>query len=132
MSKAKTVKEESPGRHKQHLVMRNGFIFTATPCYGMHPPLWVVKTMGDKNCGEVEPVVMLETDQHMPLNDAVILYHKDGHAADVERLMCDVREMTTTAKYLCLDLRGHKFKLANQLENEIENVKAALKEFEGE
>jgi hypothetical protein len=86
MSKARTVKEKAPEIHERHLVMRNGFIFTATPCYGMHSPLWVVKTMSDKNCGEVEPVVMLETDQHMPLNDAISIYHKDP-AADVERMV---------------------------------------------
>ena len=53
-------------------------------------------------------------------------------AAEVERLVRDVGEMITTAKYLCLDLRGHKFKLATQLENEIENVKAALAALKGE
>ncbi len=34
-------------------------LFTATPCYGMHEPWWVVKTME----GEAPPVPMKDEDE---------------------------------------------------------------------
>jgi len=53
-----------PPPHAKYIVLRKGFIFTATPCYGMHEPWWVVKTME----GEADPVGMLPDDEWWPLD----------------------------------------------------------------
>lgn len=56
-----TVVEQHPPPHTIVVVNRRGWYFTATPCYGMHVPWWVVKTMGS----EAEPVPMLDDDEWM-------------------------------------------------------------------
>ena len=48
-----------PKPHQKYLVQRDGFVFTATPCYGMHAPWWVVMTMD----GEAPPVPMKDSDK---------------------------------------------------------------------
>lgn len=57
--KWRIMKDWSPVRGMKHIVIRDGQLFTATPCYGMHEPWWVVMGMA----GEIDPVVMRETDQ---------------------------------------------------------------------
>lgn len=57
------VKDQHPRAHQKYIVKRNGFQHTATPCYGMHMPWWVVMTMQ----GEVEPVDMQDGDLWKPL-----------------------------------------------------------------
>lgn len=53
------IAEAYPPAHARYLVKRDGVLFTATPCYGMHAPWWVVKTME----GEAEPVDIRPTDE---------------------------------------------------------------------
>jgi len=53
------VKYQHPLPHAKYLVKRDLFFFTATPCYGMHEPWWVVQTMRD----EAPPEPMLPEDQ---------------------------------------------------------------------
>jgi hypothetical protein len=115
----KTVKEESPRRHERHLVMRNGFLFTATPCYGMHSPWWVVRTMSDKNCGEVDPINMLDTDQHMTLNDAVELYHKDSSTSEANER---IKTEQTSVNELSLHSQGLTDRI-KVLEDELKEIK---------
>lgn len=59
----KVVGEDLPPAHARYLVGRDGQFFTATPCYGMHSPWWVVLTMA----GEAEPVPMREGDEWLPI-----------------------------------------------------------------
>ena len=47
-----------PPRHARYLLKRGEFTFTATPCYGMHEPWWVVRTLS----GEAEPEPMKDGD----------------------------------------------------------------------
>lgn len=56
-----SVKHPKP--HARYLIRRDGVLFMATPCYGMHNPWWVVKTLE----GEAPPVAILDTDEWMPL-----------------------------------------------------------------
>ena len=55
--------EERPAPHAKYLVRRGGYVFTATPCYGLHAPWWVVMTMD----GEVDPEPMNDQDEWKPL-----------------------------------------------------------------
>lgn len=55
----KYIKDEQPAPHSRYLVRRNGIIYTATPCYGLHKPWWVTKTMK----GEADPVDMEKDDE---------------------------------------------------------------------
>jgi hypothetical protein len=48
-----------PPKHARYLLERNGVVFTATPCYGMHDPWWVAKTL----TGEAEPEPMQNGDR---------------------------------------------------------------------
>jgi hypothetical protein len=56
------VSERLPKPHAKYAVIRNGLLFTATPCYGMHEPWWVVRLMPDDWPNEAEPVPMRDTD----------------------------------------------------------------------
>lgn len=61
------VSEKYPPPHEKYIVQRGSFIYTATPCYGMHNPWWVVMTMK----GEVDPVIIETTDKWVKLNDVI-------------------------------------------------------------
>lgn len=52
-----------PPPHQRYVIRRAEVIYTATPCYGVHDPWWVVKTL----TGEAEPVVMLPDDEWQPV-----------------------------------------------------------------
>jgi len=54
-----------PPRHEKSIVRRDNRVFTATPCYGLHVPWWVVTTMG----GEAPPEEMLDADTWILLTD---------------------------------------------------------------
>jgi hypothetical protein len=54
-----------PDPHAKYFVRRDGYIVVATPCYGMHHPWWVVKTLE----GEAEPVRMADTDEWSPISN---------------------------------------------------------------
>lgn len=54
-----SVKTKHPAPHARYLLRRNGVIFTVTPCYGMHAPWWVIKTLE----GEAEPIHFADTDE---------------------------------------------------------------------
>lgn len=56
------VGTEHPPPHQKYIVRRNGLLFTATPCYGMHDPWWVVRLMPDEWPNEAEPVSMRNDD----------------------------------------------------------------------
>jgi len=56
-----TIAEQHPAAHNKYLVLRGVTYFTATPCYGMHAPWWVVRIMGKRF--EAEPEPMEDTDQ---------------------------------------------------------------------
>jgi hypothetical protein len=62
-----TFAEACPPAHERYVVLRNGCLFTATPCYGMHSPWWVVATME----GEAPPVPIERTDAWAPLEEYV-------------------------------------------------------------
>lgn len=62
------VADAYPPPHAKYMAQRKGYIVTATPCYGMHSPWWVVMTME----GEVEPVNMETTDLWIPLKEIVV------------------------------------------------------------
>lgn len=47
-----------PPPHRRYMVRRGGVVVTATPCYGMHNPWWVVMTLET----EVAPVAMRDGD----------------------------------------------------------------------
>jgi hypothetical protein len=59
------VGQKHPAPHARYLVIREGIVFTATPCYGLHQPWWVVKTMD----GEADPVSMNDEDEWALLSD---------------------------------------------------------------
>ena len=61
------IEHHHPPCHAKHLVHRDGFLFTATPCYGMHEPWWVVMTME----GEVRPVPFRDSDRWMEIDAAI-------------------------------------------------------------
>lgn len=53
------IRNAYPPPHARYLVNRDNVIFTATPCYGLHDPGWVVKTL----TGETAPEKMLPDDK---------------------------------------------------------------------
>jgi len=60
------IKDEHPPRGLKCFVRRDGEYFTATPCYGMHEPWWVVTIMSPSNA---DPQAMLDSDEWMPLEE---------------------------------------------------------------
>lgn len=64
------VSDAAPTRHARHLVKRGGLLFTATPCYGLHAPWWVVRTMSESWPNEADPVPMRDDDEWMPIEEA--------------------------------------------------------------
>mgnify|MGYP001614250891 CR=1 FL=1 len=60
------VAERHPKKHAKYIVRRDGFVHTATPCYGIHVPWWVPMSMVGRR--EQEPVAMLDTDEWQPLS----------------------------------------------------------------
>lgn len=73
------VSQKMPAPHSQYVVIRDGAIFTATPCYGMHAPWWVTLTMNRK---EADPVTMLDDDKWLSLDSAIL-------ALDLSRAECE-------------------------------------------
>lgn len=61
------VRDGHPPRHEESVVRRDGVFFTATPCYGLHDPWWVVRTMD----GEAPPVSMRQDDEWWTLAEFV-------------------------------------------------------------
>ena len=59
------VSVKYPPPHERYVVIRNSDVFTATPCYGMHNPWWVVQTMER----EVDPVKIEPEDSWLRLVD---------------------------------------------------------------
>lgn len=53
------IPDQYPSTHKRYLLWRDGVAFTATPCYGLHEPWWVVRTLS----GEAAPEQMLPGDR---------------------------------------------------------------------
>jgi hypothetical protein len=64
----KKISDQQPEPHAKYVVARDGCFFTATPCYGLHKPWWVVRTMGIHN-EEADPVEFREDDEWVPLAD---------------------------------------------------------------
>lgn len=60
-----------PRAHAKYAVLRDGLVFTATPCYGMHEPWWVVRTMAQEWPNETEPIDMRKDDRWMPIEGFV-------------------------------------------------------------
>ena len=91
------VSEANPEPHARYLVRRGSKWFTATPCYGMHAPWWVVATMA----GEAEPVPMADDDAWTTVNaleaalareTALRADHDDGWAMLDQ--VCEALEVT--------------------------------------
>lgn len=61
------ISEAHPKPHARYLVRREEYVFTATPCYGMHSPWWVPRSMAG---GEHDPVEMKDDDEWSPLRGA--------------------------------------------------------------
>jgi hypothetical protein len=59
------IAEAHPEPHRRYVVVRDGRVFTAKPCYGMHEPWWVVQTME----GEAPPVAMRADDCWLELDE---------------------------------------------------------------
>jgi hypothetical protein len=70
-------KTKHPPPHAKYLVSREGWMFVATPCYGMHQPWWVsavcVGSVPDSytTCRETDPVAMLDTDKWVPMKEVL-------------------------------------------------------------
>ena len=62
------IKDKHPPAHQKYCVIREDKIFTATVCYGMHAPWWIVHTMDE----EAEPLNMLDTDLWCELRGAMM------------------------------------------------------------
>lgn len=58
--------DKHPPPHAKYTVHRDGLVFTATPCYGMHSPWWVVRTME----GEAPPVSIMPSDEWELISEA--------------------------------------------------------------
>jgi|WetSurSiteA1Bulk_404760.scaffolds.fasta_scaffold02782_12 hypothetical protein len=61
------ISDSHPAPHRKYVVKRDNIIFTATPCYGLHEPWWVIRIMGDKY--EAPPEPMLNDDSWVLLDD---------------------------------------------------------------
>ena len=56
------IPNDYPPPHARYLLERDGETMTATPCYGMHDPWWVIKTL----TGEASPEPMRDGDMWRP------------------------------------------------------------------
>ncbi|KRT69340.1 MAG: hypothetical protein XU15_C0011G0166 [candidate division NC10 bacterium CSP1-5] len=63
------ISDLHPEPHRKYIVLRDGLLFTATPCYGMHSPWWVVKTMGHSSGDEAPPEDMQPNDEWWYLDE---------------------------------------------------------------
>lgn len=59
------VKDRHPQPHSVYRVCRDGRMFDATPCYGLHNPWWVPRNGFTRQ--ESEPIDMVDEDRWMPL-----------------------------------------------------------------
>lgn len=86
LAEAKTVAESHPPPHARYVVLRDGLWFTAMPCYGMHEPWWVVRTMAVSYPGvEAELVAMRDTDRWFQIAAfAALVNHADALLAACE------------------------------------------------
>jgi hypothetical protein len=67
------VRDAHPPKHAKYVVLRDAWLYTATPCYGMHDPWWIVRIMGAKwEAGD--PETILPNDIWWPLNDFLQTY----------------------------------------------------------
>lgn len=57
------VSEQHPKPHARYLVCRDGVLMTATPCYGLHHPWWVVRVQQEHSLVELPPIAMLDNDE---------------------------------------------------------------------
>lgn len=62
------VSDCAPPPHQKYVVKRRDHWYTATPCYGMHRPWWVVRLMPQTWPNEAEPVDMNDDDEWWPLD----------------------------------------------------------------
>lgn len=96
-----SVKDAHPEPHARYVVKRDGLIFTATPCYGMHAPWWVVRTMADHHPNEAAPEPMRDSDEWLPIEDvaraltAAPAPQVDGDGAGVSRSSVHDAERTS-------------------------------------
>ena len=72
MQEGNLIADEHPAPHRRCVVKRDGKFFTATPCYGMHAPWWVVATM----TGEADPEPMRDSDEWWSLAEFPEKYEK--------------------------------------------------------
>lgn len=70
--------DQHPPPHAKYIVRRNGLLYTATPCYGLHNPWWVVRLMGDffgpdgkyhQDQFEATPIEMRDSDEWWPIDE---------------------------------------------------------------
>lgn len=66
------VSEKQPRPHTRYVVLRDGKLFTATPCYGIHEPWWVAKTMASRWPDEAGPEPMQPDDIWWPLGEYLL------------------------------------------------------------
>jgi hypothetical protein len=91
------VEEAHPPRHARHAVIRDGNVFTATPCYGMHEPWWVVRTMAKAWPNEADPVAMKPDDLWMPIEGLATLTAREAELAEVQALLRRASHDATSA-----------------------------------
>ena len=61
--------QEYPEPNRRYVVLRDELLFTATPCFGMHAPWWVTKTMFSFPENENAPTPMREDDEWWSLEE---------------------------------------------------------------
>lgn len=59
------IEDCTPPRYT-NIIKRNGLIFTACPCYGMHHPWWVVRHLDGS---EGPPVNMEDSDEWLSVSE---------------------------------------------------------------
>ena len=89
--------EQPPLAHSKYIVKRDGYLFTATPCYGCHEPWWVVKTMD----GEAPPVPMKDDDDWQPLVPCFFAFVKDTEEYGEPVFLIAIQEFWN--EHHCLD-----------------------------
>lgn len=62
-----TIPNHYPEKHKAFVVKRLGLYFTATPCYGMHSPWWVIQYPFGESINEAT-TAMRDGDEFWPLD----------------------------------------------------------------
>jgi len=119
--------ERHPAPHAKYLVCREGKLFTATPCYGMHTPWWVSGIMTNEDGGqhgEATPCRMRDSDEWMDLELGLKLLRHPGAPGAADAAWSKALSKAILVVRYHLLAQGHRGRAAvGDLQRELEDLR---------